>query len=78
MTYTAGDFRRDLEQELREGYDVVRIARRAFSAYQEHSREVSPELYEKMFKIIAMEEGPEFELSEAQLWEFAQSLTYGS
>lgn len=74
MSYTAQDFRRHLERELSQGYDVVRIARSAFSAYQEHCRDVSPELYKKMFQIIAMEEGPEFELSESQLWEFARSL----
>lgn len=74
MTYTARDFREQLERELSKGYDVVRIARSVFSAYQEHSREVSPELYKKMFQVIAMEEGPEFVFSEEELWEFARNL----
>lgn len=74
MSYTAKDFGRELEQELSKGYDIVRIARMAFSAYQDHCREVSPDLYKKMFQIIAMEEGPEFKLSEQQLREFAKNL----
>lgn len=74
MSYTAKDFSRELEQELSKGYDVVRIARMAFSAYHDHCRDVSPDLYKKMFRVIAMEEGPEFELSEQQLWELSKSL----
>lgn len=74
MSYTAKDFGQALEQELSKGYDVVRIARMAFSAYQDHCREVSPDLYKMMFQIIAMEEGPEFEFSEQELQEFAKNL----
>ena len=74
MTYTAHDFKRDLEQELVNGFDVVRIARVAFSAYHEHSRDIGPDLYDKMMQIIVMEEGPEFELSEKELREFIDKL----
>jgi hypothetical protein len=75
MSYTAQDFRKELENELRKGYDVVRIARAAFQVYFEHTRELAPDLEQKVFQIVAMEEGPEFELSEQQLWEFAKNLT---
>ncbi len=75
MSYTADDFRRDLEQELSKGFDIVRIARMALSVYQKNCREISPELSKKMLQIIAMEEGPEFEFSEVELRAFARSLT---
>jgi hypothetical protein len=74
MSYSGRDFGKELEQELSKGYDVLRIARMTFSAYQEHCREVSSALYKKMFQVIAMEEGPEFELSERQLWELVTNL----
>lgn len=75
MTYTERDFRGELEREVSKGYDVVRIARMAFGVYHEHVREIGPDLKQKIFQIVAMEEGPEFELSEQELWEFARSLT---
>ena len=74
MSYAPKDFKRDLEKELSQGYDVVRIARMAFSVFHERCREIDPDLANKMFQVIAMEEGPEFELSEEQLREFARSL----
>jgi hypothetical protein len=74
MSYLGRDFGKELEQELSKGYDVLRIARMALSAYQDHCREVSSDLYKRMFQVIAMEEGPEFELSAQQLRELVKSL----
>lgn len=74
MPYTAQNFRNELETELHKGYDVVRIARAAFQAYHEHVGEIGPELKTKIFQIVAMEEGPEFEFTEEELWQFAELL----
>ena len=77
MTYSAHDFRRDLDRELDAGYDVVRIARFAFDIYQTRGRELSPKLDEKVVQVVAMEEGPEFEMTEDELRQFAMNVVDG-
>ena len=56
-----------LQAELDKGYDVVRVARVAFQLYQDHGVELTPDLDENLFQLMAMEEGPEFEYSEEEL-----------
>ena len=75
MMYTSADFRRDLESEMDNGYDIVRIARFAFMIYQKHGGGLSQELDEKVLQVAAMEEGPEFEMTEDELRRFAKKLT---
>mgnify|MGYP005849778621 CR=1 FL=1 len=74
MTYSSHDFGRDLFDELNRGYDVVRLARWAMATYLKHSSETDPQLDKEIMRIVAMEEGPEFELTEEQLVELAHRL----
>jgi hypothetical protein len=74
MTYRAQDLRSLLEQEVAKGYDMVGISRIAFRVYMEHSRELSPKLYDKLFELIVMTEGPEFELTEDEFRAFIRDL----
>ena len=74
MIYTPAMFGEELERELNDGYDVVRIARMAFSVYHEYGREFSSDLDEIVLSLMAMEEGPEFEFSEQELWELREKL----
>jgi hypothetical protein len=49
------------------GYDVKRIADWAHNEYLCHGRDFAPGLQSDVMKIIAMEEGPQFELSEEEV-----------
>lgn len=72
--YTSGDFARELLGELQKGYDIVRLSRWAMAIYQRYCGETEPELDDEIMKVVAMEEGPEFELSAEELVQLAQKL----
>lgn len=75
MNYTLNEFGSELLDELDRGYDVVRLARWAYSRYLHQCSHMESNLREKIMQVVAMEEGPEFEMSEAELREFALNLT---
>lgn len=74
MIYQVTDFGRELLVELNRGYDVVRISRWAMTTYMKYSGSTAPSLDGEIMKVVSMEEGPEFEMTEQQLREFAQRL----
>ena len=74
MTYSSGDFARELLGELQKGYDVVRLSRWAMATYLKHSHGIEPELKREIMAVVVMEEGPEFEMTEHELREFAERL----
>ena len=74
MKYAAADFGNELYAELDRGYDSVRISRWAMATYMQHSGFTDALLDIEIMRIVAMEEGPEFELTEEQLREIAQRL----
>jgi len=58
MTYTRKQFARDLLAELDNGYDVVRIARWAFSKKMDPDLRIEdPGLDAMVMQVVAMEEG---------------------
>lgn len=73
MRLTRKDFGDGLLRELRAGYDPVRLSRWAYRMHLE-SRELEVGLEATMLRIIAMEEGPEFCLSEGELLDLGRSL----
>ena len=73
MTLTFSRFAEGLRAELSCGYDVVRISRWAYRQLTSQ-REIASELEAEILKVVAMEEGPEFEFSEDELREFANAL----
>lgn len=74
MSYPKKDFGLRLKEQLNIGYDVVRVARWAYQEYLDHCSELEPGLKSEMMKIIAMEEGPEFEMSEQEIQTLANEL----
>lgn len=74
MNYTLKQFGAELLLELDRGYDVIRLARWAYSRYLDQSRNLEENLREKIMQIVAMEEGPQFEISESDLRKFALDL----
>jgi len=74
MTYTAKDFGLELLDQLKMGLDVVRIARWAHQKYMNFGIEVEESVQQAILQIVAMEEGPEFEMDEKELINFAKNL----
>jgi len=74
MTYTGKMLSADLRRELEQGYDVVRVSRRAHAVYQQYGRELSPQLDKVVLGLMAMEEGPEFEMTEEELRDLIERL----
>jgi hypothetical protein len=75
MSYTKQIFAERLKNQLVTGYDVVRIARWAYNEFTTNCRELEPGLKSEMMRIIVMEEGPEFEMTEQEMQEFVRSLS---
>jgi hypothetical protein len=74
MSYRKKDFGLRLKEQLSIGYDVVGVARWAHQEFLNHCGELEPGLQPEMMKIVAMEEGPEFELTEQEIHAFADEL----
>ncbi len=74
MSYLKKEFGLRLKEQLNAGYDVVRVARWAHQEFLDHSGELEPGLQPEMMKVIAMEEGPEFEMSEQEIQMLANEL----
>jgi hypothetical protein len=77
MTYTAGDFARALLNELQKDFDIVCLSRWAMRIYLMHCREMEPQLQSEVMTVVAMEEGPEFELTKDELVQLAHRLMTG-
>lgn len=73
MKLTRAELGRELARELDEGYEPVRIAKWAYRLYLD-SFEINVGVESELLKLIAMEQGPEFELSESELLELARAL----
>ncbi len=77
MSYSKQEFGQRLKDQILSGYDIVKLARWAHSLFLENSSQMEPELQETIMQLVAMEEGPEFEFSEAELTELAEELVSG-
>lgn len=73
MKLTRDELGRGLSRQLDGGYDTVRLAKWAYSVHLGAS-EIEPSLESELLKLIAMEQGPEFEMSEAELRDLARIL----
>ncbi len=74
MSYTKKDFGARLKEQLSANYDVVKIARWTHREFLDHCIEIETDLESEMMRIIAMEEGPEFELTEQEITSLADEL----
>jgi len=64
--YTQTDLAMDLEKTLTNGFDIFRISKTAFHIYQEHGLELTEPMDHVLLTLMAMAEGPEFELTEPE------------
>jgi len=74
MNYSRKDFGARLKEQVAVGYDVVKLARWVHHEFLNHCNELEAGLQTEMMKLIAMEEGPEFELTEQEIRTLANEL----
>ena len=73
MKLTRDELGRGLSDELDEGYDPVRLAKWAYRMHLD-ANEIDAGLESELLKLIAMERGPEFQMSESELRDLAKIL----
>jgi len=56
-----------LQNQLDSGCSIVELSNFAFQLTQDESREISDEIYEALFDLILLQEGPEFEMDDSQI-----------
>ena len=74
MSYTAKDFKRDMLNELKKGYDPYKIGHAAWMIYFNEGINIDDGIDNKIMTILVMEEGPEFQMTEEQFREFLDNL----
>jgi len=57
-----------LEKTAVGGFDVFKISKEAFSIYQDPELSLTENLDMALLSLIAMEDGPEFEMIEKEFW----------
>lgn len=67
MAYNRFDFAKALSKQLDSGYDELELSRWAYRLYLDHANHLEPGLYEEIMRIVAMEEGEQFHLTERDL-----------
>jgi hypothetical protein len=67
MAYSAKNLSEELGKEIAQGYRARKVAQLAGKIHYNHRRELSRYLDCKLMQLTAMEEGPEFELSEGEM-----------
>lgn len=72
--YSKKQFVDALKAECEEDYDVVKLARWAHGVFLENCRYLEKGLQPFIMKVVAMEEGEEFELTKGQLFAEAENL----
>jgi hypothetical protein len=67
-------FGKDLQLQLENGYDIVRISRWVFRIYSSNCRDMNSEMKEILQCLFSMEDDSQFEYTEAELRLLAQKL----
>ncbi|WP_211028218.1 hypothetical protein [Aeromonas dhakensis] len=57
-----------LEKTAVDGFDVFKISKEAFGIYQDPELSLTDNLDMVLLSLIAMEDGPEFEMIEKEFW----------
>lgn len=57
-----------LEKIAVSGFDIFKISKEAFSIYQDPDLSLTKNLDMALLSLIAMEDGPEFEMVEKEFW----------
>ena len=74
MSYTKKEFAHRLRQQLANGYDAVNLARWAYAELLRQDGNLDAEVESEMMTVVVMEQGPEFEMTELEINQFANEL----
>lgn len=74
MIYTKQRFVQELKQKLQAGYDLSSLAQWAYLVSIDEYGELEESLDTVVSKIAVMSLDPQFEISEEELWKFANEL----
>ncbi|NTA37541.1 hypothetical protein [Agrobacterium salinitolerans] len=56
-----------LEKALVGDFDTTKVSRAAYEIYHQHGLDLTPEMDRLILTLMAMEEGPQFELNESEV-----------
>ena len=78
LTLTIEQAKKFLMEELEEGYDPIRIAKKSFSFYHDFDHDIDygilSKVRDKLMTLMVMEMGPEFYLSEDEVRKLIESI----
>ena len=74
MKYNLRKFGKELQSELKKDFNIVNISRWAHEKYLSECSNLDAAAQAAFMQVIVMEEGPEFEMTEIELKEFAERL----
>jgi hypothetical protein len=74
MSYTCKQLGKELQEELKKGYNIVRISRWAFNIFYNHTRELNFTQRNVLEELFRMEDDPQFEYTEQELRLLAELL----
>ncbi|WP_152227179.1 hypothetical protein [Pseudomonas sp. SCB32] len=63
-----------LERVVSEGFDIFKISKEAFEIYQDTGFSLTSDLDVALLSLMAMEEGPEFEMTEKEFQELLSDI----
>lgn len=73
--YSKADLARDLRARLDQGWSAAQIAAWAYDVFSNRRSSLASDVRPYLMDLFFMEEGPEFELTAAELREFASRLS---
>ena len=74
MNYTNKQIGKELQEELKKGYNIVRISRWAFNIFYNHTRELNFTQRNILEELFRMEDDLQFEYTEQELKLLAEML----
>ena len=74
MSNLAQELLKILEEELRANYDPIKIAKICFLFYNNYLPSIDDKLMDFLLRLVVMEEGEEFEMTEKEFRTFIEQL----
>lgn len=72
--FTSAEVAREFEKTLSGGYDIYKVCENASRIYMNHCLELTESVHWAVVVLMAMQEGPEFELSESEFRELIEKI----
>ncbi|HYG05631.1 MAG TPA: hypothetical protein VD865_04375 [Stenotrophomonas sp.] len=70
----ADEVAREFEKTLSGGYDIYKVSETALRIYMNYCLELTESVHRAVLVLMAMQEGPEFELNESEFRELIEKI----